>query len=142
MTALVTMVTVQLMMRGNLATSPPRASIGSHTHNSCSLSAHHFSTCTMFTSGRSEMVTKIVGDINATLVRKLEDLEHRVLMRIENLQRYEEQTMATITARVDALERSSNSMRFQNEMIQVLERRGKCWVVFLLFSFLVLLQSL
>ena len=73
----------------------------------------------MFTSGRSEMVTRIVGDINATLVRKLEDLEHRVLMRIENLQRYEEATMGAITARVDALERSSSSLRFQNEMIQV-----------------------
>lgn len=65
------------------------------------------------------MVTRIVGDINATLVRKLEDLEHRVLMRIENLQRYEEATMGAITARVDALERSSSSLRFQNEMIQV-----------------------
>ena len=73
----------------------------------------------MFTSGRSEMVTRIVGDINATLVRKLEDLEHRVLMRIENLQRYEEATMGALTARVDALERTSSSLRFQNEMIQV-----------------------
>ena len=64
-------------------------------------------------------MTRIVGDINSTLVRKLEDLEHRVLMRIENLQRYEEQTMGALTARVDALERTSSSLRFQNEMIQV-----------------------
>ena len=73
----------------------------------------------MFTSGRSEMVTRIVGDINATLVRKLEDLEHRVLMRIENLQRYEETTLGSLTARVDAIERTTSSLRLQNEMIQV-----------------------
>lgn len=73
----------------------------------------------MFAGGRSEVVTRIVGDINATLVRKLEDLEHRVLMRIENLQRYEESTLTALTSRVDALERTTASLRFQNEMIQV-----------------------